>query len=260
MAHIYEGALLVIAASWAKTIHNGFLQNFPPHGYEDPEQVFQLRYLNDLGTISDTVLAPAHQEGIDYLSERGWAFQERLCAKRILKYASTCVSWACHSALVCDRKCYECAKWGESLAGAWKDERDSWKKMVMEYSARKLSVAQDRLRTIAGIAERRHQLLIREGGDVYLAGLWKSSLLTEMLWYVRGDQEFIRQPLTYLAPSWSWASDLQHISYLGSWSYHVPRVEIIEAAVEYASSLGTYGLVTSGYVTLRGSIIRGHWN
>jgi hypothetical protein len=41
--------------------------------------------------------------------------------------------------------------------------------------------------------------------DQYLAGLWKKSILTDLLW-ATGNDTPMAKPLNWRAPSWSWAS------------------------------------------------------
>ncbi|KAH9205049.1 hypothetical protein DL95DRAFT_417748 [Leptodontidium sp. 2 PMI_412] len=84
-------------------------------------------------------------------------------------------------------------------------------------------------------------------------------LLEDMLWYVDAILDRRACSETYLAPSWSWASNAQPISCLVSPHLEVSRVAIIKTGVEYASKLGTYGLVTSGYITLSGHATQGYW-
>lgn len=177
MADIYAGTVVVIAASRAQTVHDGFLKRLPPFGTEYPRQVFRVKY-DDGVRISDIVLAPTVRYDTDYLSERGWAFQERLCARRIFRFGSKCVSWGCHETVVCDREYEECEAFGESLAETWRRGwgwSDAWEWIVYQFTKRKLTIPQDRLRAVAGIAERIKERLIAYGDDVYLAGLWDRS-------------------------------------------------------------------------------------
>lgn len=119
-----------------------------------------------------------------------------------------------HSQLV-----WECQKFiqGEDGATLNKDESDAvcsddmskanipdWKTAVEEYSRLHLSFEKDRLPAISAIVQA--EMRIRKN-DVYMAGMWKDSLLEDILWYRpwnhlrKGDLRPER-----ISPSWSWAS------------------------------------------------------
>ena len=75
-----------------------------------------------------------------------------------------------------------------------------WSKLVREYSHCTLTKADDKLPAFAGIAN----LFKDITRDVYLTGMWRSSLLEQLSWWV--DQPHTKISTTYRAPSWSWAS------------------------------------------------------
>ena len=75
----------------------------------------------------------------------------------------------------------------------------SWWKIVQTYSAAELYNPADKFAAIAGLASRFEQVL----DDEYLAGLWRSSLVTDLLWQSIGAA---RETKSYRAPTWSWAS------------------------------------------------------
>jgi hypothetical protein len=76
----------------------------------------------------------------------------------------------------------------------------AWFNLLEDYSRRLLTREEDKLVALAGIADR-----IRETcGLSYVAGLWKSTILLDLLWFCYRGQR--RRPPKYRAPSWSWAS------------------------------------------------------
>ncbi|KAG4432059.1 hypothetical protein IFR05_012454 [Cadophora sp. M221] len=246
MAYIFEGAEVTIIASRAATAHTGFLGRLSPHGLKRPDEVFQVTYLDDRGNENQIVLAPADTTGrLDYLSRRGWTFQERLCSRRILDFGSNCLSWVCHSTCICDRDCTECSQ--ESISTELKYV---WPELVRRYSPRALTNAEDRLPAIAGVASRHC-----DRSDTYLAGLWRASLPQGLLWYPLQLKE---RPSNYLAPSWSWASCLQSVDYF--WTRDtVSKVEIVEAEVVHSSKDRVFGSVVGGYIKLRGFLRPAYW-
>ncbi|KAL6710926.1 hypothetical protein ACN47E_006801 [Coniothyrium glycines] len=74
-----------------------------------------------------------------------------------------------------------------------------WRQMVQEYTTLGITYVKDTFPAVAGIA----QVWIGLSKDEYLAGLWRSSLLRDMLWQVRLILPRVDPPI---APTWSWAS------------------------------------------------------
>ncbi|KAK0624865.1 hypothetical protein B0T17DRAFT_507904 [Bombardia bombarda] len=94
--------------------------------------------------------------------------------------------------------------------------------------------------------------LLRPPGDEYLAGLWRSSLLSDLCWFVK-DVEMVTQAHPGRAPSWSWAS-LDGAVYMplmkATEDYHCVAVD---ASVTLASPDST-GPATGGYIILSGQV------
>lgn len=144
------------------------------------------------------------------LHKRGWVSQERLLAPRVLHFAEKQIFWECFT----DHKC-EASPSGLPFEYLLKDfdilfeERPQasksssvirlWNILVQEYSECALTNANDKLGALSGLAK----IFQRAPGDQYLAGLWKSHLITSLNWYCGSLCE---RPLHYRAPSWSWAS------------------------------------------------------
>jgi hypothetical protein len=85
----------------------------------------------------------------------------------------------------------------------------TWYLMLMDYSARSLTVSTDKLAALAGLAS----TFARKTGDVYLNGLWLHGLPEGLLWSSiglgRGTYELKSKskcPSSRRAPTWSWAS------------------------------------------------------
>jgi hypothetical protein len=80
-----------------------------------------------------------------------------------------------------------------------------WKDVVKYYSRCALTKASDKFIALSGLAELVHDRL--GGQDRYLAGLWESELAYTLLWMVDDkSSRSSKMPLTYRAPTWSWAS------------------------------------------------------
>lgn len=95
---------------------------------------------------------------------------------------------------------------------------ESWYGKVEDYFSRLMTRESDKLIAIAGFA-RHFQRDTMGGSGTYLAGLWKEHFPGCLLWRVRADPYGMRsgekhrfaafeprRPMGYRAPSWSWAS------------------------------------------------------
>ncbi len=81
----------------------------------------------------------------------------------------------------------------------------NWFELVAVYSGRSLTKPTDKLIAISGIANR----IADDSGYQYVAGLWKETLLLDLLWHVDPhSNSALLEPrgTDYVAPSWSWAS------------------------------------------------------
>ncbi|KAG4432648.1 hypothetical protein IFR05_011873 [Cadophora sp. M221] len=76
-----------------------------------------------------------------------------------------------------------------------------WGNIVKAYSKCMLTIGNDKLVAICGIARTMHGL---DDPGQYLAGMWSEKFNAQLCWALRGKTE--PRPATYRAPSWSWAS------------------------------------------------------
>lgn len=127
-----------------------------------------------------------------------------------------------------------------------------WRTNVVNYTCRDMTFDTDRLVALSGVA----QVMAEKRKDQSLAGLWKSSLVRDLLWHASPWVER-PPPAGYLAPSWSWAS-------LGGpviWNEYSKNtvletyVEAIAAETVPKSPVSPFGDVESGFVTIRGPVI-----
>lgn len=272
MGHVYEKAEVTIMASRAEAVQAGFLENLLSYGHEKPDWVFKLHYRDLSGQLSPVVIAPVRfRTPVDYLSARAWAFQERLFSYRILEYSSTCVHWSCQSQRDCDRQGGKCSatelEKGIEIFRGLPDHNSAvsimtWHKLVDAFSQKSLTLAHDRLPAIGGIAERFGLL-----SDVdYLAGIWRSSLPSGLLWIVdryalRLDADKSHQPRSsaYLAPSWSWASTTRPINNRVYVGHGVSKADLVRVDIGHQVEGTKYGGVTHGYLTMRGFLTPVVW-
>lgn len=121
---------------------------------------------------------------------------------------------------------------------------NNWPRIIEDYTSRFLTVDTDRLPALSGLAhEYRNQTKER-----YLAGLWEEQLWRHLLWYARVSVE--SRPKVYLAPTWSWASIVAEVGFIGT-RYSTQQVEILKADTQPAGN-DPFGKVSGGSLTLRG--------
>lgn len=205
-----------------------------------------------------------HSQRKGLLFQRGWVFQERLLAPRILSFSAMELAWYCKEKTFCAcrpwynnsridnnrqqfLKMIDDDKYPGDIYNRWDDE---WQKLVSAYSGLDLTFDTDVLPALSGIAS----LWPCPVGDMYLSGLWKSSLPLELLWYRNTETTDhivgIRRSGTYCAPSWSWASLRNPISFfyrLGPPTYLATLVD----AMCQVDGANPWGQVSDGYVVLK---------
>ena len=199
----------------------------PPSSKNNPKQYLIGEFGGQFDPISD-----------EPLSERGWTLQERVLSRRTIHYGRTEMYWECQCCVFAEdgamfRRTFTTASdlWASELREPGKTRNWRWTRLVEEYSKRKLTKGFDKLPALSGLANR----IAEKTGDTYLAGLWKSNLLSELNWGVKAFEpthscndpahdasmpparkSAVKYPTEYRAPSWSWASVDAEIDYIGA--------------------------------------------
>lgn len=161
------------------------------------------------------------------LLSRGWTLQERELSCRVLHYTADRVVWECRESYASEDDPRQEQKSMVKdiglkfrlLDGTAKDRKNrpynykfsKWMDLVEEYSCRKLSTQDDKLRAIAGLAEAIKPVQV---DDVYMSGLWKRDLLQELMWrtFPANQQQtyppenWPPAPVSEGIPTWSWAA------------------------------------------------------
>lgn len=228
MGDVYKNATLTIVAASSSTVAGGFLNPRP-----SPEDfLLPLATLNgDIGTISLTPKEYGLQPR-EPLYSRAWALQEFLLSPRLLIFGTREVIWQCTeliSPVLPSHRSYD-PNWPckripmmqhapvpQLISPALTSKPDQltlrtrcniWQSIVQDYTSRNLTMPEDRLPALAGIARE----LENTWGDIYIAGMWRSDLLSWLLW--RSEPKAVPAPsgeaqpksVGWRAPSWSWAS------------------------------------------------------
>lgn len=143
----------------------------------------------------------------------------------------------------------------------------AWKTVVETYSDRLLTSPADKLPAIAGLAQRFESI----SGDRYLAGVWESRLIHDLMWTasppVRARSRRPWRRVTGRAPTWSWASLDAHIEVVGPhkriskcqlwYAEPVSRKEIatvVSCEIDLLYEHLAFGPVTGGLIVIHGPI------
>lgn len=143
--------------------------------------------------------------------KRAWAFQERTLAARTLHFTKTEIFYECqHGQLVCKTPVCETFPEGipfefvtqAMLANKRPLTDKDWEEITSLYNTCDLTFPEDKLVAMSGVAKR----MQRTRDDQYVAGMWRSNLVTNLCWLadIRGQKR--KQNAKYIAPSWSFLS------------------------------------------------------
>ncbi|CAN9129575.1 unnamed protein product [Alternaria alternata] len=203
------------------------------------------------------------------LDKRGWVFQERYLAPRVLHFCRDQLFWECREHTVCETFPEELPLVSLQFTVAFLKSKerneqriaqrpngnhmnetaleDLWTRLVFLYSPKNLSVPGDKLVALSGVVKH----VIPHIRDAYVAGMFRGNLEKSLIWQVAGRKSRPRPP-GYRAPSWSWASvDGRIIQSPENSSQCLTHVE--DVVLSYATE-DTTGAVTGGWLDLRGCL------
>lgn len=274
MGNIYRNAYFTIIAASAQRASQGFLQDRP--GYV---AYVHLPFLCPDGTVGSMSLSPVYDQ-YDHTQEpvnsRAWCLEERLLSPRALIYASHTLQYHCQTSTVNIGDAISAPRATERLPSfmfhhqhfSVEDDKsterevvNAWEDIVQDYTRREHTQPGDRLLACSGLAN----LFSHFWPGRYLAGLWQSTLLTDLLW-IKDYQELFSRPTKYRAPSWSWASIDGRVvlfrpdSGLDPDRVHVNKGEILHCEISLANELQPFGQVNAGVLKVKTVLRNLLWN
>lgn len=258
MADIYRNAYLTVAATASRNGSQGLFRNAPADAIARPLQhtpglvVRRTRWpdipLEDCSFYNGLAKYP--------LLHRAWVFQERRMSRRMVHFTVAQLVWECQHCIEGeDGATMNPARWERTQTYSEEESAlqvTNWQKIVREYTQLHSTFRSDRLPAIAAVVE--EELKVRPS-DLYLAGMWKSSLLVDLLWK-RPNSMVIQAAGPRVAPSppsWSWASVSGRVEY-ESISTYFEGVQISDIAFtpKGPPQLGAY---SEGCITLKAPIV-----
>ncbi|RFN53401.1 hypothetical protein FIE12Z_2226 [Fusarium flagelliforme] len=221
MLYVYANAYLTVIASKAEDSSVGLFSKLPFREYLEFEYSSSgidghvLAHSAPLEECESTLYISLPDEPV---SQRGWAFQERVLSHRSLIYTKDQMAFECAKGFrtedgwISEERYHTITQtgisremkveWSNTDRIMYRDEREmllgSWYSLISLYGTRKLTKASDKLPAMSGLASIWSKLL----DDDYVAGHWRSSLVYQLPWNPRD----CRRVKEYRAPSWSWAS------------------------------------------------------
>ncbi|KAH8726036.1 hypothetical protein GQ44DRAFT_680231 [Phaeosphaeriaceae sp. PMI808] len=252
-----------------------------PCPYNAPEigQVFLLPQFDLTDPLRDSSIAT-----------RAWVTQERFLSSRIVHFTTDQLFWECASLYACetlpqgmphvyDNSTSRHFRVSRNLQSSRpEDEQDNyeiWGRVCEDYSRCRLSFNSDKLIAFAGIVG---EFQLRLPHDTYLAGLWKSDLLSGLLWKATalngwpiqangshdpGADSYITAsiPEIYRAPSWSWLGKDCGIFWQRRRKQFSSQsaIEILEASINLMKDNDHAGNIRGGHIKVRGALRAAQW-
>lgn len=191
---------------------------------------------------------------------RGWTFQEDLLSRRTIHYLPNRVVWECWMSHCDERQLPRDPSHREERYKMPKPSQELWPELATAYTVRNLTHTSDTLPAMSGITH-----MVSEGTcDEYLAGLWRSSFVVHLAWYVcgyiqSGSIEDLASPCSpckeYIAPTWSWASTAMKdtVEMHGKSEDARTLTVLIDAKVDVKGG-NKFGEVSGGFIQLRGPV------
>ncbi|KAH6621747.1 heterokaryon incompatibility protein-domain-containing protein [Boeremia exigua] len=208
MANIYENAFFTIAATGADNSDDGLR---PFKEWSKPSRLRTSNFfLREHISMNSCMFHGTHHLKTWPLLSRAWAFQEGQLSPRTLRFSCYGIVWDCRTT----RLEHEERKLGSSLgtdainllpfffSADYRSSTDletAWHNTITQYSRLNLTHRIDRLPAISAMAQRMAKL---RPTDTYLAGMWRSTLLSDLQWRASDGQPRMESTL----PTWSWAS------------------------------------------------------
>ena len=217
------------------------------------------------------------------LTNRGWAFQEKALSSRILHFCKTQIFWECRKRTACESFP---ARVPSDIPVLWREElvprtehpaggpaflaEDTdqtprqhaykfWKNALKNYARRRLTMENDKLPALSGVAKHVQQA----AKDDYYAGLWAENMERDLLWRLKNRRA---PPKQWTAPTWSWASRNGSLNLFENYSFGAmpdlrdeinqkseELIVVLRASVTSASQDPT-GQISEGHVILCGQL------
>ncbi|KAK8223351.1 heterokaryon incompatibility protein-domain-containing protein [Phyllosticta capitalensis] len=245
MNDIYSNSRLVIAATHAADKSDGCFN-------QREQRPTALINCPGLENVYAQMLFPGHENGFasfdsEPLSQRGWALQERVLARRILHYNTRQMYFECDHGVVGEDGCGSDSRYCSEQGLDAQPSKDFhlWNSILEAYGPRKLSKRTDKLPAMSGLAS----LFKKRFQAEYIAGLWSHKLISGLAWQGLGGEK--PSSPEYTGPSWSWASfDGIAAGHVASRDYWIAVASVVEWHTELKERANPYGEVKDAWIRI----------
>jgi hypothetical protein len=272
MQSIYRHAHVTIVAANADNASQGFLRTLPdPTALNCGDHVstcdipahvsstvpFRIAQ-DDFGSIflqCHYCLMISISARVQPINQRAWTLQEQVLSQRLLIYTKNTLQWRCKAGiwnagnflgLVVD------TYWDTMLrleVSESKLDLHTWLDAIRMFSYRKLSLPEDKLPAIAGLAG----IFLDQFGPGYYAGLWQRDFLSQLQWYVTPLFMATRGTVpAYRSPTWSWASTDYEVNFGGRGKGEKQLSQCLHVETELLSKEQPLGGVSGGHARILG--------
>jgi hypothetical protein len=278
MGDVYRHAYVTICAMASPSCHIGFLERNPPsisvpfqsrvdpvtRGFYNirlfgPSPLGQKPY--DDGEFDDEDNTFEESVSEQKWARRGWTFQESMLSRRKLYFGSHQLVFSCSHHSTSETGADRLSNGLEHFPVYLGPRHDRWLELVEGFGSLDLTYNADRLPAISGMAR-----LMGHGAADYYAGHWRQSLLPSLCWSRDGavvSAEAVKERILaspgathlYVAPSWSWATRKQAISFLTSPEDDVKSEVDSITCWTTPAGLDPFGRVKDGLLTVRGKLL-----
>ncbi|KAF1919028.1 heterokaryon incompatibility protein-domain-containing protein [Ampelomyces quisqualis] len=236
MAGVYGNAYVTLSAAVAEGTRGGCYTDVNDAGVEfdygpveEKKRETVLRATWKSGEVIDVCARKKLRHKMDDLPlfKRAWIYQERVISPRVVHFVGDEVWWECNGMLRCecgseglengfdripltsanepDNYDGECAEY--VITGPHSHHGVSlglWYQIVSDYTSLSMTKQTDAFPALSGIAKR----FAAKMEDEYIAGLWKSTLIPNLLWFFLPPEHsgHANEVPKWRAPSWSWVS------------------------------------------------------
>lgn len=264
MSQVYENSLITIAASKASDPSQSLFSEVHPS--------FQGEALPDVpGMWIRQVCAPPGTDFRTYhsphdpwpLFKRAWVYQEFTLSPRVVHFGTQEVIWHCTTV---SKRPQSMSRIFEDRSGKVKHKkfntdsyRQQWYRTIEAYSWRHLTFHSDKLPAIAAIA--RNQQKFRPT-DQYLAGIWKETLLYDLLWSAEPETErgfpasSKADVVQHKVPSWSWAATIRGVTWPALLPSKPLRTLVVTNTIYITQGPVTSGIIQKAAIELIAPLIR----
>lgn len=202
MSAVYSNAMVTFAATSAES---------PAVGLLNPFQAARcVKIHGDLAMVRMETHTSIDKSS-EPLNTRAWVLQESVLPPRIVSFGREQWLWKCPSRYATEDGLVDEPRvegdslnyWYTIMQGKPDSDAESylkhWYRLVPDYSRRRLTFRDDKLKAIAGMAN----VFAEKTGFQFIAGLWLEDLAKGLLWQAtsRGVKR-----VQGTIPSWSWAS------------------------------------------------------